>query len=274
MSRPLPGRALVMQRLAVLLALAILLAPVAWLIAVGYRPASEVFSFPPRLVTRLTLENFRAIFALFDVPRLVWSSIAISGGSTLLALLLGVPAGYALARSGLAWAPRLAYLFLAVRMVPPVATLIPFYLMMRDIGLLGSYGAVILIDAMQSTGFVVWMMYAYFRGVPRTLEDAAFTEGCSQIGAFLRIALPLVAPGLVASTLFCVMFSWNDFLYPAFLTTASTKPLSVALLSAYGTKDITWGTMGALAHFATLPIVALALLLNRYFIQGLTRGIH
>ncbi len=150
MSRPLSRRALALQRLAVLVALAILLAPIAWLIAVGYRPASEVFSFPPRLVTRLTLENFRAIFALFDVPRLVWSSIAISGGSTLLALLLGVPAGYALARSGLSWAPRLAYLFLAVRMVPPVATLIPFYLMMRDIGLLGSYGAVILIDAMQS----------------------------------------------------------------------------------------------------------------------------
>ena len=274
MSRPLSRRSLVLQRLALVLALAFFLAPVVWLFSVAYKPASEVFSFPPRLLTRPTLENFLTIFALFDLPRLVWSSIAISGGSTLLALLLGVPAGYALARSGLVWAPRIAYLFLAVRMVPPVATLIPYYLMMRDIGLLGTYGAVILIDATQSAGFVIWMMYAYFRGVPREVEDAAFTEGCSQMGAFLRIALPLVAPGLVASTLFCVMFSWNDFLFPAFLTTVSTKPLSVALLSAYGTKDITWGTMGALAHFATLPIVAMALLLNRYFIQGLTRGIH
>ena len=274
MSRPVSRRSLILQRLALVLALVFFLAPVLWLFSVAYKPASEVFSFPPRLFTRLTWENFRTIFGLFDIGRLVWSSIAISGGSTLLALLLGLPAGYALARSGLSWAPRVAYAFLAVRMVPPVATLIPYYLMMRDVGLLGSYGAVILIDATQSAGFVIWMMYAYFRGVPREVEDAAFTEGCSQIGAFLRIALPLVVPGLVASTLFCVMFSWNDFLFPAFLTTLETKPLSVALLSAYGTKDITWGTMGALAHFATLPIVVLALLLNRYFIQGLTRGIH
>ena len=274
MSRPVARRRLVLQRLAVVAALAFFLAPVLWLLLVAYRPASEVFSFPPRLAGRLTLENFRTVVGLFDLPRLVWSSIVISGGSTLIALLLGVPAGYALARSGLRWAPRIAYLFLAVRMVPPVATLIPYYLMMRDIGLLGSYGAVVLIDATQSAGFVVWMMFAYFRGVPRELEDAAFTEGCSQAGAFLRIALPLVGPGLIASTLFCVLFSWNDFLFPAFLTTVATKPLSVALLSAYGTKDITWGTMGALAHFATLPVVALALWLNRYFIQGLTRGIH
>ena len=87
------------------------------------------------------------------------------------------------------------------------------------------------------------------------------------------MALPLVKPGIVASALLCVMFSWNDFIYSAFLTRAETKPISVALLAAYGTKDINWGTLGALAHFSTIPIVLIALLLNRYFVQGLTRGV-
>ncbi len=166
-----------------------------------------------------------------------------------------------------------AYFFLAVRTVPPVATLIPFYLMMRDIHLLGTWWAVILINATLNSAFVVWMMFSYFRSLPKELEEAALTDGCTLPGSFFRVALPLVVPGIVASALLCVMFAWNDFIYAAFLTRAETKPISVALLVAYGTKDITWGTLGALAHFSTIPIVLIALLLNRYFVQGLTKGV-
>ena len=172
------------------------------------------------------------------------------------------------------WAIAIAYFFLAIRTVPPVATLIPFYLMMRDIGLLGTWWAVILLDTTLNAAFVVWMMFSYFRSLPKEIEEAALTDGCTLFGSFWRVALPVVKPGIVASALLCIMFSWNDFLYSAFLTRAETKPISVALLAAYGTKDITWGTLGALAHFSTIPIVVIALLLNRYFVQGLTRGTH
>ena len=103
--------------------------------------------------------------------------------------------------------------------------------------------------------------------------DAPQTD-VGDFGAFIRIALPTVGSGLIASAIFCVMFSWNDFLYAMFLTKADTKTISVALLSAYGTKDISWGTLGALAHFSTLPIVAMMMVLNRYFVQGLTQGVH
>jgi ABC-type glycerol-3-phosphate transport system permease component len=106
------------------------------------------------------------------------------------------------------------------------------------------------------------------------VEEAAGLDGASRFGVFLRIAVPMAASGVVTCTLFCVLFAWNDFLFPAFLTTLHTKPLSVALLSAYGTKDITWGTLGALAHFAVLPIVAASVLLNRYFVQGVARGVN
>ena len=266
------GRAL--QKVAVVATLTVLLFPVAWLFATAYKPRAEVFAIPPTFVAGFSLENFHAVARLFDVPRLVWSSVVISLGSTALALALGVPAGYALARLDRRWSERVGVMFLGVRMVPAVATLIPYYLLMRDLGLLGTYWAVVLVDAMQSAAFVVWMMAGYFRAVPPSVEEAALVDGASPGGAFLRVALPMARPGLVASALFCVLFSWNDFLYPAFLTAFDTKPLSVALLSAYGTQDITWGTMGALAHFATLPVVALALLLNRYFVHGLTRGVH
>ena len=274
MSRREPAAQIALERGLLGLALVFFLAPAVWLFLIAYEPARDIFSYPPRFVFEPTLANFRTIFGYFDVPLLVWSSLVISAGTTILSLLLGVPAGYALARSTWRFAPAAAYFFLAVRMVPPVATLIPFYLEMRDFGLLGTYWAVILLDTTLNTAFVVWMMYSYFRALPRELEEAALADGCTQWGAFFRVVLPLVVPGLIASTLFCIILSWNNFLFPAFLTNAQTKPLSVALLSAYGTKDITWGTMGALSHFLILPIVAITLLLNRYFVSGLTRGIH
>ena len=274
MSRSAPARSVIAERSALIVIVGIFLAPIAWMMATAYKPARDIFSIPPTLLFAPTLANFRGVFHYFDLPRLMESSLIISLGSAALSLGIGVTAGYALARAQTKWAMGLAYFFLAVRTIPPVATLLPFYMMMRDIGLLGTWWAVILIDTTLNTAFVVWMMFSYFRSLPKELEEAALTDGCSQFGGFWRVALPLVKPGMVASALLCIMFSWNDFLFSSFLTRADTKPISVALLTAYGTKDITWGTLGALAHFSTIPIVAIALLLNRYFVQGLTRGVH
>jgi len=257
-----------------LVMLTFFLLPFLWLTSTAYKPSRDIFSIPPTLTFVPTFEQFASVFRLFDVWSLLSSSLLIAGGSVILSLLLGVPAGYALARSTSRAAVAVAYFFMAIRMVPAVAALIPFYLMMRDIGLLGSWISVVLINAMLNSAFVTWMMFSYFRSLPKELEEAALTDGCTLFGAFWRVALPAVRSGIIACVLFCVMFSWNDFLYPMFLTRLDSKPISVALLSAYGTKDITWGTLGALSHFSTIPIVLIVLVLNRYFVQGLTKGIH
>ena len=267
-------RQVAVERLVLGVLVVLVLLPVAWLIATAYKPGTDIFASPPRLLFTPTLANFRTVFALFDIVGLLRSSLVISLGSAALSLGLGVPAGWALARSRSRWAIGIAYSFLAIRMVPGVAALIPFYLVMRDLGLLGTWGAVILINAVLNAAFVTWMMSAYFRALPPELPEAALTDGCTPLGAFCRVELPGVRAGVIASALFCIVFSWNDFLYASFLTRLDTKPISVALLAAYGTYDISWGTLGALAHFSTVPIVLLALLLNRYFVQGLTKGVH
>ncbi len=274
MSRRGSIRGLVARRATLVVALVIFLAPILWLISIAYKAKRDIFEMPPRLLFTPTLSNFSDVFKYFDLPQLIGSSLIISLGSAALSLLIGVPCAYALARSRARWTVGVAYFFLAVRTVPQVATLIPFYLLMRDLGLLGTWWAVIMLNATLSSAFVVWMMFSYFRSLPREVEEAALTDGCSQFGAFWRAALPLVRPGIVACSLFCIMFAWNDYLIPAFLTRTETRPISVALLSAFGMLDITWGTLGALAHFSTIPIVLLALFLNRYFVQGLTRGVH
>ncbi len=262
------------ERAAVFVITLLFLLPVVWLITTAYKPSNQIFSIPPRLDFTPTLDQFRAVLSYFDVGSLVRSSVIISIGTTILSLLLGVPAGYALARSRSKYAVGFAYFFLAIRMVPAIASLIPFYLMMRDIGLLGTWWAVIIINTMLNCAFVTWMMFSYFRALPRDMEEAAMTDGCTQIGAFWKVAVPAARSCIIACVLFCVMFSWNDFLYPMFLTKLDSKPISVALLTAYGTKDITWGSLGALAHFSTIPIVLMALFLNRYFVQGATNGVQ
>ncbi|CTQ47426.1 carbohydrate ABC transporter permease [Roseibium aggregatum] len=262
------------RRSFLLLMLTFFLLPFLWLATTAYKPSTDIFSIPPRLAFTPTLDQFTKALTVFDVPSLVRASIFIAGGSAILSLLLGVPAGYALARSTHRSAMALAYFFMSIRMVPAVAALIPFYLMMRDIGLVGHWTSVVLINCVLNTAFVSFMMYSYFRALPKELEEAALTDGCHQFAAFWRVSLPAVRSGIIASSLFCVLFSWNDFLFAMFLTRLDSKPISVALLSAYGTKDITWGTLGALAHFSTIPIVLIVLFLNRYFVQGLTKGVH
>ena len=265
---------LLARRVTICGVLVVALAPVVWLFSIAYKPTSDIFASPPTLLFSPTLDNFASVFRFFNLGRLLESSLIIAIGSTGLSLLIGVPAGYALARSASPRAVWLAYFFLIIRTVPAIATLIPFYLLMRDMGLLGTWWAVIILNTALNSAFVVWMMFSFFRATPVAIEEAALMDGCTHFGAFIRIALPTVVPGLIASAIFCVMFSWNDFLYAMFLTKADTKTISVALLSAYGTKDISWGTLGALAHFSTLPIVVMMIALNRYFVEGMTQGVH
>ena len=263
-----------MRRVAICAVLVIALAPVVWLFSIAYKPRSDIFASPPTFLFTPTLDNFESVFRYFNLGALLevepHHRDRLDGAVASSRRAGGLCAG-ALESPRAIW---LAYFFLIIRTVPPIATLIPFYLLMRDIGLLGTWWAVIILNTALNSAFVVWMMFSFFRAAPARIEEAALTDGCTDFGAFVRVALPTVIPGLIASAIFCIMFSWNDFLYAMFLTKADTKTISVALLSAYGTKDISWGTLGALAHFSTLPIVAMMILLNRYFVQGLTQGVH
>jgi multiple sugar transport system permease protein len=157
-------------------------------------------------------------------------------------------------------------------MIPPIAMLIPFYLLMRDLRLLGTYAAVILLDTVFDASFVVWMMRSYFKDVPQEMEEAALVDGASHLQAFFRIALPLSIPGIVASALYCIIFSWNDFLFALMLTSPATKTMPLGILATFSAVEISWGRMAVMCIFAMIPAMIIALFLNRYFVQGLTMG--
>ncbi|MEA4908352.1 MAG: carbohydrate ABC transporter permease [Chloroflexi bacterium] len=256
-----------------LLAIGFFMMPIYWLVITAFKYGRDAFAIPPQwLFFEFTLRNFEEAISTSNAGRFILNSIIITAGATSLSLVLGVPAGYAIARSKSKIIRASSYFFLILLMVPPVAMLIPFYLIMRDVGLIGSYLAVILLDTVFDASFVVWMMRSYFVDVPREMEEAALVDGASHISAFFRVALPLSIPGIVASALYTIIYSWNDFLFALMLTSPKTKTIPLGILASFSAVEIGWGRMAVLSIFAIIPAVIISLFLNRYFIQGLTMG--
>lgn len=247
--------------------------PIYWLVITAFKYGRDAFAIPPQwLFFDFTLKNFTEVLTTTKSGLFIKNSIIITAGATLLSLLLGVPAGYAIARSRLRFVRSSSYFFLLLLMVPPVAMLIPFYLIMRDIGLLGTYWAVIILDTVFDASFVVWMMRSYFADVPKEMEEAALVDGASHLSAFVKVALPLSTPGIIASALYTIIYSWNDFLFALMLTSPKTKTIPLGILASFSAVEIGWGRMAVMSIFAIIPAVIISLFLNRYFVQGLTMG--
>jgi len=185
----------------IILAVLFFMFPIFWLLTTAFKFGRDAFAIPPKWLNfNFTLKNFQDIWQTAQTPRYLLNSIIVSAGATTLSLLLGVPAGYAIARSKSALINSVSYFFLLLLMIPPIAMLIPFYLVMRDLHLLGSYAALIILDTIFDAAFVVWMMRSYFQDVPQEMEEAALVDGASPLRAFLSIALPLSVPGIVAAS--------------------------------------------------------------------------
>jgi len=256
-----------------ILVFAFFMIPLYWLLTTSLKYGRDAFTLPPKWLFFIpTLRNY--VDALTNAKNLMFikNSLIITTGTTLLSLVLGVPAGYAIARTHWRLLNSSSFFFLILLMAPPVATLIPFYLIMRDVHLLGTYWALILLDTAFDASFVVWMMRSYFKDVPQEMEEAALVDGASRFTAFLRVALPLSVPGIISSALYCIIYSWNDFLFALMLTSPATKTIPLGIMASFSAIDVSWGQMTTLSVFAIIPAVFISLFLNRYFVQGLTMG--
>jgi multiple sugar transport system permease protein len=255
------------------LVFAFFMIPLYWLLTTSLKYGRDAFTLPPQWLFFIpTLHNY--VDALTNAKNLMFikNSLIITTGTTLLSLGLGVPAGYAIARTHWKLLNSSSFFFLILLMAPPVATLIPFYLIMRDVHLLGTYWALILLDTAFDASFVVWMMRSYFKDVPQEMEEAALVDGASHFTAFLQVALPLSIPGIISSALYCIIYSWNDFLFALMLTSPSTKTIPLGIMASFSAIDVSWGQMTTLSVFAIIPAVIISIFLNRYFVQGLTMG--
>lgn len=258
------------------IALIVALAPIYWMLTISLKTEVDQFSVPPLwFLFRPTLAHYRDAFTTRSFGQYLLTSAVVSALSTLCAIVLGTLAAYALSNFRLPKRlnRRFALWILSTRMFPPIVTIVPLFLLMRDVQLLDTRMSLIIVYTAFNLPFVVWMMRGFFLEIPRELEEAARVDGDSRLGALVRVVLPLVTPGLAATAVFCLIISWNEFLFALVLTqTDAAMTLPVGIAGRVTQYEIKWGVMSAAASVAMMPILIFALAVQRYLVRGLSLG--
>jgi multiple sugar transport system permease protein len=248
------------------------LVPIVTVVLNSFKTSRDIFRSTPSVSFHPTMANYHTVFSQLDFVHFLINSSVVAGGSTVLSLLMGVPGAFALARLPLPGREIWARGVLFTRMVPAVALVVPMFVIFSHLQLLGSYWAMILAHTTFNLPLVVWMMRSFFEDLPTELEDAALVDGTGRFGAFARIALPLTTPGLAATAILCVLFSWNEFLFALVLSGTSTQTVPIGISGFLGSVSIDWGGSSAAAVVAMLPVFVLGLLAQRFLVRGLTFG--
>jgi multiple sugar transport system permease protein len=243
--------------------------PLAWMFMSSLKTQVQNTAYPPIWVFAPTLANYREVFVKNPFFTFTMNSVVVAAGSTALALLLGLPGAYAIARfrrTGIALA------ILTARMAPGIAYLIPWFILFTKAKLIDTYTALILTHLIVALPLVLWVMIGFFEDVPVDLIEAARVDGCSHGSAFLRVAVPLAKPGIVATGILSFIFSWNNFLFSLIIAGFKTRTLPIAVYSFLSYEEINWGGLTAAATVITLPVLILALLVQKHIVRGLTLG--
>lgn len=238
----------------------------------SFKTENDIFTSTPRVTFHPTLSNYHTVFGQLAFLHYLLNSTIVAVGTTVMSLVVGVPGAYALARLPLPGREWWARGILFTRMAPAVALVVPIFVIFDRLQLLGTYWALILADTTFNLPIVVWLMRSFFEDVPVELEEAAVVDGTSRFGAFTRVALPLVTPGLAASAVLCLLFSWNEFLFALVLSNAQTQTVPIGVAGFVGTVSIDWGGSSAAAVIAMVPVFILGLLAQRFLVRGLTLG--
>lgn len=275
------GYFVLMYSMAVLMAV-VVLAPFAWLVISSISPPTDLVSAHPHwLPSHPTLSRYREIFTAraggddvagnFRVAML--NSLVVASATTLISLAVGCLGGYAFARLRFRFRRSALFTFLGVYMLPPIALVIPLYLALANLGLLDTRTGLVITYCSIVTPFCLWTMSNYFLSLPAELEEAARIDGCTRLGALVRIVLPLARPGLFATAMFGFLLAWDEFLYSLiFTSTTNAKTIPVAIAEFTGKFSSDFGQIAAGGVLAALPPVLLALAFQRYIAGGLTAG--
>jgi len=241
-----------------------------WMLSLAVKTEADNIAYPPVFIpSTVTLDNFRAVFAQTDFVGYTLNSVIVSFSATGLALLVGVPAGYGIAK---ARASASAALILVARITPGLSYLVPLFLVFQWLELTGSLLPIIITHLVITVPIVVYVMAGFFEGLPSELEEAALVDGSTIWQAFWRVALPLARPGITVATILSFIFSWNNFIFGVVLAGRHSRTLPVAVYNTLTFEQISWGPLAASALLVTAPVLLLTLLMQRQIVAGLTAG--
>jgi multiple sugar transport system permease protein len=246
--------------------------PVYWLVATSLKTEIEVVANPPSFVFTPTFKNYIQVLTDPAVLGFLKNSLIVGLGTTVFGLLIGVPAAYVLGRFRFRGSHDLAFWILSTRFTPPMAMLIPFFVIFYRTGLLGTHAGLIIAHLGVNLSMIIWLMRSFFRELPRELEDASSVDGASQLQTFFLVMLPIAKPGVAAVAILTFLFSWNEFLFSLVLGSNSVTTIPVGLYKFIGYQQIDWGKLSAGAVLMIVPVISFVLLLQRHLIRGLTFG--
>ena len=246
--------------------------PIYWMIITGLRPQTETFSSPPKLIPTITLDHYKEVLEEGTVLQGLWNSVVVATSSTLLALILGVPAAYVLARWEFKRKSDLWFWIISNRFISPIVVVLPFFIIAINLQLVDTYWVMIIIYQTFAIPFVVWLSIDQFRAIPKEIDEAAAVDGASIIKTFLRIDLPLVFPSLSVSAVLIFVSCWNELLFAQILTRSDAITGPVVALGYMSGYDIRWGPMMATSTLVVLPIILFTAALSRNLVRGLAMG--
>lgn len=268
--------------LSMVLVLLAIFAPLAWLFISSISPRSELLSVPPHWwPENPSLHNYLDILApseetgraAKDFRSAVFNSIFISGSVTVISLAVGTLAAYAYARLDFPFRQKGLVIYMGLRMLPAISIVMPLYVILRDYSLLNTRLGLILVYLSFVLPFVIYVMTSFFQSIPPELEAAARVDGCTRLGALWRIILPVSSPGLVATGIFAFLLSWDEFFFALlFTSTSAAKTVPVAIAEFTGRHAVDFSAQATGGILAAIPPVVLALIFQRYIVQGLTAG--
>jgi multiple sugar transport system permease protein len=256
----------------VILAVILSLAPLVYLFITSFKEPNLTFNLPPVWIFTPTLQNYREVLAGGQFEKYFVNSLVVALSTTSIALFLGGLAAYGFSRFRFRGAFWLRMSALIPQMLPPITIIVPLYVLFNGLKLLDTRWALIISYLTFTIPLALWMMIGFFDDVPIELEEAAMIDGCTRLGALIRVSLPLVAPGLAATAILAFLYCWNEFLYAVILTGREARTLPVTITSFMTNKAILWGRIAASGSMVLVPVLVFALLAQRYLVRGLSRG--
>lgn len=254
------------------------LGPILWVVITSFKPTMLTFAIPPPLIFSPTLSHYSDVLVSevfiigFDFWKYMRNSVVVSLASTIFTLIVALPAAYSLARLRFSGKLLIDVLILSIRMLPPIGTIVPLYLFMYSIGLLDTRTSLVLAYTAINIPFGVWMLRGFIEEVPASLEEAAMADGCSRRQALTKILIPLISPGLAATSVFIFFLCWNEYPIALTLTSTNAQTLPLAVKLFHLDEGIAWGPMSAAATLMILPPIAFFLITKKYIAKGLTMG--
>ena len=253
--------------------LAIWAFPIIWAIVVSFKSEAEVLAYPPRVIFEPTLRNYEdALFGGISIMPSFITSFIVSGITTILTILLAVPAAYGFARLRLPGKRSIGFYTLMTQMIPPVGLVIPYFLILNRVGWLDTYQGMITVYLTFSLPFAIWLMVSYMEDIPREMEEAAFLDKASRFQALWHVILPQVRGGIGVTVIFVFLNAWNEFLFAVQLGGNTVRPVTVAMYNFVSVEQTLWAKLSAAALLAMLPVVIIGIAAQKQIVKGLTVG--